>query len=62
VVRDAFAQRRKTIRNSLRDHVSDDMWTQLGIRSDLRAENISVPEFVKIANVCHEHKAGSSSS
>ena len=51
IVRDAFAMRRKTLRNSLRNHVSDEMWEQLSVRSDLRAENISVAQFVEIANL-----------
>jgi 16S rRNA (adenine1518-N6/adenine1519-N6)-dimethyltransferase len=56
VVKEAFTQRRKTLRNSLRNLVTDAMWEQLKIRSDLRAENISVHDFVRIANLCYELK------
>jgi 16S rRNA (adenine1518-N6/adenine1519-N6)-dimethyltransferase len=50
VVRNAFNQRRKTLRNSLKGMVSDEIWERLPIRSDLRAENLSVKDFVLISN------------
>jgi len=50
VVRLAFNQRRKTLRNSLRDLITDDMWANISIASDLRAENLSVKDFVEISN------------
>lgn len=50
VVKTAFGQRRKTLRNSLKTMVTDDVWATVNIRSDLRAENLSVSEFVQIAN------------
>lgn len=50
VVRHAFGQRRKTLRNSLRELVSDAVWEAVNIRSDLRAENLTVADFVKISN------------
>ena len=51
VVKHAFGQRRKTLRNSLREMIDDDVWAHINIRSDLRAENLSVKDFVEICNV-----------
>lgn len=56
VVRHAFGQRRKTLRNSLKELVTDDIWTQLNIDPQLRAENLTVAEFVKISNAIDEVK------
>jgi len=50
VVRAAFTQRRKTLRNALRDHASADELSGLGIDPGLRPERLSVKEFVQIAN------------
>lgn len=50
IVKHAFGQRRKTLRNSLKNIVSDEIWESLPIRSDLRAENLSVQDFVMISN------------
>lgn len=50
VVRDAFAQRRKTIRNSLRKQVDESVLTELGIDAGARAENLSVDDYIALAN------------
>jgi 16S rRNA (adenine1518-N6/adenine1519-N6)-dimethyltransferase len=50
VVRAAFTQRRKTLRNALRDHASADELSGLGIDPGLRPERLSVTQFVRIAN------------
>ena len=50
VVLAAFSQRRKTIRNTLKDFLSDEDFSQLNISSQLRAENLSVQNFVEISN------------
>lgn len=50
VVKNAFGQRRKTLRNSLKNMVSDAVWEKISISSVLRAENLSVSDFVLIAN------------
>jgi 16S rRNA (adenine1518-N6/adenine1519-N6)-dimethyltransferase len=50
VVLAAFGQRRKTLRNTLKGLVEDDGFTALNISSQLRAENLSVADFVTIAN------------
>jgi 16S rRNA (adenine1518-N6/adenine1519-N6)-dimethyltransferase len=50
VVRAAFTQRRKTLRNALRDHASADELSGIGIDPGLRPERLSVTQFVRIAN------------
>jgi 16S rRNA (adenine1518-N6/adenine1519-N6)-dimethyltransferase len=52
IVKHAFGQRRKTLRNSLKDIVSDDIWESISIHSNLRPEVLSVKDFVEIANAC----------
>ncbi|MEH6451583.1 MAG: rRNA adenine N-6-methyltransferase family protein, partial [Psychromonas sp.] len=46
----AFNQRRKTIRNSWRDLLSVEQLQSIGIETTKRAENITVEEYVKVAN------------
>lgn len=50
VVLAAFGQRRKTLRNTLKGLLEDDGFTALNINSQLRAENLSVEDFVRITN------------
>jgi 16S rRNA (adenine1518-N6/adenine1519-N6)-dimethyltransferase len=50
VVAQAFSQRRKTLRNSLRDLVDAETMEALGIDPGLRAEQLEVGEFVKLGN------------
>lgn len=50
IVKQAFGQRRKTLRNSLKEMVSASVWEQLSIQPSLRPENLSVKEFVDISN------------
>ena len=50
VVTAAFGQRRKTLRNTLKGMLDDDGFQALNIDSQLRAENLSVADFVAIAN------------
>lgn len=50
VVTAAFAQRRKTLRNTLKGLLDDAGFTTLNIDPQLRAENISPAKFVAIAN------------
>ena len=52
VVRLAFNQRRKTLRNSLRTIVNEQQLRDLGIDPELRAERLSVQDYVTIANAC----------
>lgn len=46
----AFNQRRKTIRNSLRTLVTEAQMLSLGINPDLRAENLTLDDFANLAN------------
>jgi 16S rRNA (adenine1518-N6/adenine1519-N6)-dimethyltransferase len=46
----AFAQRRKTLRNTLRDFLTDDDFAALQIDPQLRAENLGVAEFARMAD------------
>lgn len=50
IVRRAFGQRRKTLRNALRDTVDAGQFTQAGIDPTRRGETLSVKEFVHLAN------------
>ena len=50
IVGAAFGQRRKALRNTLRNYLDEAGFTQLGIDSRLRAENLGVMEFTRIAN------------
>ncbi|NMP15825.1 16S rRNA (adenine(1518)-N(6)/adenine(1519)-N(6))-dimethyltransferase RsmA [Thalassotalea sp. Y01] len=55
VCTEAFNQRRKTIRNSLKKLLSAEQLEQLGISPSLRPENISLQEYVKVANYLAEN-------
>ena len=50
VVKQAFGQRRKTLRNSLKGMIDDVMWAHISLNSNLRPENLSVKDFVEISN------------
>ena len=54
IVRTAFGQRRKTLRNTLRSYLSETDFTQLGINARLRAENLALADFIKLANYLDE--------
>jgi len=58
VVSAAFGQRRKTLRNTLREYLSESEFAMLGIDPQLRAENLGVAEFTRIANHLSGHPAG----
>lgn len=49
IVAAAFSQRRKTLRNTLKSILSDADFAALGIDPQLRAENLSVADFARIA-------------
>jgi 16S rRNA (adenine1518-N6/adenine1519-N6)-dimethyltransferase len=49
VVAAAFSQRRKTLRNSLRDHLSADQILATGIDPGQRAEQLSLSQFAALA-------------
>ena len=50
VCTEGFGQRRKTIRNSFSNFITDAQLTELGIDGNLRPENLSLEQFVMIAN------------
>jgi len=50
IVKEAFSQRRKTIRNTLKSFISENDFQKIDINPQLRAENLSVSDFVKISN------------
>ena len=54
IVADAFGQRRKTLRNTLKAWLAEADFAQLGINAQLRAENLGVAEFTRIANFVNE--------
>lgn len=50
LVKEAFGQRRKTLRNSLKHRIQGAMWAHLPVDPAMRAENVSVQDFVKLSN------------
>ena len=50
IVKLAFGQRRKTLRNSLKDLIDDDCWMRFQLSSGLRPENLTVKDFVEFSN------------
>lgn len=53
IVTAAFGQRRKMLRNTLREWVTEDALQQLGIAPTARAEELAVADFVRLANALH---------
>jgi 16S rRNA (adenine1518-N6/adenine1519-N6)-dimethyltransferase len=53
---EAFNQRRKTLRNSLSNIVSQDVLAELGIDANLRAENLTLNQFIEIAQWLDKNK------
>jgi len=51
VVRAAFGQRRKTLRNALQNVADTSMIEAAGLRPDARAEQIEVADFIRLANL-----------
>ncbi len=56
VVKQAFTYRRKTLRNALKSLINTNTLTDLGIASTSRAENLTVQDFVMIANALDEQE------
>jgi 16S rRNA (adenine1518-N6/adenine1519-N6)-dimethyltransferase len=50
VVKHGFGQRRKTLRNSLKNIVDDAVWERISIDSKARPEDLTVKDFVEISN------------
>ena len=54
VVTQAFSQRRKTLRNSLKKFIDEEDIVALGIDPTLRAENISLADFARLSNLLQD--------
>lgn len=54
VVKTAFSKRRKTLWNALRDLVDQDMFTTLNLEPTLRAENLSVEDYIRIGDYLNQ--------
>jgi 16S rRNA (adenine1518-N6/adenine1519-N6)-dimethyltransferase len=57
VVKAAFSQRRKTLRNTLKPLFSHEALQQLPIDLGQRAENLSVDDYVRIAAIFDQQSA-----
>jgi 16S rRNA (adenine1518-N6/adenine1519-N6)-dimethyltransferase len=57
VVTEAFCQRRKTLRNSLKKLIPEEIMLQLDINPTLRAENISLSQFAQLSNYLAQNQA-----
>ncbi|RMF14364.1 MAG: 16S rRNA (adenine(1518)-N(6)/adenine(1519)-N(6))-dimethyltransferase RsmA [Gammaproteobacteria bacterium] len=57
VVRQAFSQRRKTLRNGLKTLLSAEDWEVLPVDPSRRPETLSVEEFVQVTNFIAEKEA-----
>jgi len=55
IVKQAFAQRRKTIRNNLKKWFSDETLTSLDINPQQRPETLTVAQFEQLAQHHHAH-------
>ena len=58
LVRTAFSHRRKTLRNALKGLATETVLRQLGIPPTARPQDLTVAEYVKIANALREDKSG----
>ena len=56
LVRQAFSQRRKTLRNALRDMLDADEILTTGIDPSIRAEMLELKDFAALANLAHAKK------
>ena len=51
IVREAFSQRRKTIRNSLKNFLNEIDIREIDIQPSARAENLSIKDFINLSNL-----------
>lgn len=56
VCQEGFGQRRKTIRNSFRNFITAEQLEELNIDPNLRPENLTLAQFVSIANWLTTHR------
>ena len=57
IVRTAFSARRKTLANALRAYVDAATFTHCGIPSTARAEELSVADFVQLAQAAARNRS-----
>lgn len=60
IVRTAFGQRRKTLRNNLKPLLSAEQLEAIGIDSSLRPERLTLAEFINIADTVYHNRKQSS--
>ncbi len=53
LVKAAFAQRRKTLRNNLKEIIDSSRLEELGVDPGARAETLELTQFIEIANAIH---------
>ena len=58
VVRAAFSQRRKTLRNTLKSLLGKDGWPEIDIDPQVRPETLGVDDFVRLANAIGAMQGG----
>jgi 16S rRNA (adenine1518-N6/adenine1519-N6)-dimethyltransferase len=56
IVKLAFAQRRKTLRNSLKPLFNEDQIKNVGISPDARAEELTIDQFARLTDQYHGNK------
>ncbi len=56
IVKAAFSQRRKTIRNALKNYLDEERINDAGIAPEKRPETLSISDYVKLANLYHQLK------
>jgi 16S rRNA (adenine1518-N6/adenine1519-N6)-dimethyltransferase len=48
----AFNQRRKTLRNALKQVITEDLWSELNIDPSHRPEQLTLSDFIRLSNLC----------
>ena len=56
IVRESFSQRRKTLRNNLKKYLNESDIKKTGIAPEIRAENLEISDFAKLANTYQQLK------
>jgi 16S rRNA (adenine1518-N6/adenine1519-N6)-dimethyltransferase len=56
IVRDAFSQRRKTLRNALSKQCTGEQLQAVDIKPELRAEQLAVEKYIQLANALNASK------
>ena len=56
VIKHAFSQRRKTIRNTLKSFFNNEDFVTLDIDPEKRAQNLSVADYINLANYYQTNK------